>query len=182
MSNDAARWYPRTTLVAALILLAALSRLLPHPPNFTPVEAIGLFGGAYLADRRLAYLVPLLAMALADLVLGLHSGMPVIYALIAFNVWLGFRVGPNPSAQRVASYGLLAAAVFFIVSNFAVWASGGGLFYTYDLAGLISCYTMALPFFGYSLLGMVVYSTILFGGMALVRAQSHEAQTLATRA
>ncbi len=183
MSNDAAaRWYPRTTLVAALILLAALSRLLPHPPNFTPVEAIGLFGGAYLADRRLAFVIPLVAMALADLVLGLHSGMPVIYALIAFNVWLGFRVGPNPSASRVAGYGLLAATVFFVVSNCAVWASGGGLFYTQDLAGLISCYTLALPFFGYSLLGMAVYSTILFGGMALARKQSAANGALISRA
>ena len=172
MSNDAAaRWYPRTTLVAALIVLAALSRLLPHPPNFTPVEAIGLFGGAYLADRRLAFVVPLVAMALADLVLGLHSGMPVIYGLIAFNVWLGLRLGPNPAAGRVAVFGLLAASVFFLVSNFAVWAMGAGHYYTPDLAGLISCFTLALPFFGYSLLGMAVYSTILFGGMALVRRQ-----------
>mgnify|MGYP000853275952 CR=1 FL=1 len=172
MSNDAAaRWYPRTTLVAALILLAALSRLLPHPPNFTPVEAIGLFAGAYLADRRLAFVIPLVAMALADLVLGLHSGMPVIYALIAFNVWLGLRLGPNPGAGRVAGFGLAAASVFFVVSNFSVWAMGAGHFYSHDLAGLIACYTLALPFFGYSLLGMAVYSTLLFGGMALVRRQ-----------
>lgn len=170
MSNDAAaRWYPRTTLVVTLILLAALSRLLPHPPNFTPVEAIGLFGGAYLADRRLAFVVPLVAMALADLVLGLHSGMPVIYGLIAFNVWLGLRLGPNPSAVRVGGYGLVAATVFFVVSNFAVWAAGAGHYYTHDLAGLVSCFTLALPFFGYSLLGMTVYAAILFGGMALAR-------------
>lgn len=172
MSNDAAaRWYPRTTLVAALIVLAALSRLLPHPPNFTPVEAIGLFAGAWLADRRLAFVIPLVAMALADLVLGLHSGMPVIYALIAFNVWLGLRLGPNPGAGRVAGYGLLAASVFFVVSNLGVWALGGGHYYSHDFAGLVACYTLALPFFGYTLLGMAVYSTILFGGMALVRRQ-----------
>lgn len=173
MPNDAAaRWYPRTTLVAALIVLAALSRLLPHPPNFTPVEAIGLFGGAYLADRRLAFIVPLVAMALSDLILGLHGAMPVIYGLIAFNVWLGLRMGANPSAARIAGNGLLAASVFFIVSNFAVWASGGGLEYSRDFAGLISCYVAALPFFGYSLLGMAVYSTLLFGGMALLRRQA----------
>ena len=172
MSYDAAaRWYPRTTLVAVLIVLAALSRLLPHPPNFTPVEAMGLFAGAYLADRRLAFLVPLVAMALADLVLGLHSGMPVIYGLIAFNVWLGLRLGPNPGAGRIAGFGLAAATVFFVVSNFAVWAMGAGHFYTKDLAGLISCFTLAVPFFGYTLLGMAVYSTILFGGMAIVRRQ-----------
>lgn len=173
MSNDAAaRWYPRTTLVAALIVLAALSRLLPHPPNFTPVEAMGLFAGAWLADRRLAYLVPLLAMALADLVLGLHSGMPVIYALIAFNVWLGQRMGPDPSALKVGGNGLLAATVFFVVSNFAVWATGGGHDYSRDLSGLVACYVAAIPFFGYTLLGMASYCTLLFGGMAWARRQA----------
>ena len=116
-------------------------------------------------------MVPLVAMALADLVLGLHSGMPVIYGLIAFNVWLGLRLGPNPAAGRVAGFGLLAASVFFLVSNFAVWAMGAGHYYTPDMAGLVSCFTLAIPFFGYSLLGMAVYSTLLFGGMALVRRQ-----------
>ena len=61
--------------------------------------------------------------------------------------------------------------MFFVVSNFAVWAMGAGHFYTKDLAGLISCFTLAVPFFGYTLLGMAVYSTILFGGMAIVRRQ-----------
>lgn len=124
MSNDAAaRWYPRTTLVAALIVLAALSRLLPHPPNFTPVEAIGLFGGAYLADRRLAFVVPLVAMALADLVLGLHSGMPVIYALIAFNVWLGLRLGPNwpPAALPVSACWLPACFSWSAILPYGRW-------------------------------------------------------------
>ncbi len=169
MTHLAARFNPRTTLVISLILLAALSRLLPHPSNFTPIEAIGLFAGAYLADRRLALLIPLLAMALSDLVLGLHSGMWVIYGLIAFNVALGLRLGPNPTAARVAGFGLVAAVVFFIVSNFFVWASGGGLGYSRDLSGLIACYVAALPFFKWTLLGMAVYSTILFGGIALLR-------------
>lgn len=168
MSNNAAQWQPRATLVVTLIALAALSRLLPHPPNFTPVEAMGLFAGSYLADRRLAFLVPLAAMALADLFLGLHGGMPVIYALIAFNVWLGIRVGPSPSAGRVAGYGLVAATVFFVVSNFAVWAMGAGHYYTQDLAGLVLCYTLALPFFAYTLAGMAVYTLALYGGMALL--------------
>lgn len=169
MPNDAAaRLYPRTTLVVMLIVLAALSRLIPHPPNFTPIEAIGLFAGAYLADRRMAFLVPLLAMALSDLVIGLHGGMAVIYGLIAFNVWLGLRMGARPRATAVVGYGLLAATVFFLVSNFATWASGGGLAYTRDLAGLITCYVAALPFFVNTLAGMAVYSALLFGGAALV--------------
>jgi hypothetical protein len=168
MSKDAAqRIAPGTMVAIALIVFAALSRLIPHPPNFTPVEAIGLFAGAWLADRRLAFVVPLAAMALSDLIIGLHEGMAIIYGLIACNVWLGLRLGPNPSALRIGAYGLLAATIFFVVSNFAVWASGGGLGYTRDLAGLIACYIAAIPFFQYSLAGMAVYATLLFGGMAL---------------
>ncbi len=169
MTQLAARLNPRTTLIIGLILLAALSRLLPHPPNFTPIEAIGLFAGAYLADRRLALIVPLVAMAISDVVLGLHSGMWVIYGLIAINVALGFKLGPNPTGARIAGYGLFAATLFFVVSNLFVWASGGGLGYTRDLSGLVACYVAALPFFQWTLLGMAVYSTLMFGGMALLR-------------
>ena len=69
---------PRFAIIAGLILAAAASRLLPHPPNFTPIGAVALFGGACLADKRLAFLVPLAAMFLSDLVIGLHRGMPVV--------------------------------------------------------------------------------------------------------
>lgn len=164
------RWSPGLLWVIGLIGLAALSRLLPHPPNVTPIEAMGLFAGAYLSARHLAYVVPLAAMFLSDLILGLHSGMPVIYLLIAFNVWLGLRLGPSAGVGRIAGYGLLAASVFFLVSNFAVWATGGGLGYPMNLSGLIACYVAAIPFFGYSLLGMAVYGTVLFGAARMVPA------------
>jgi len=167
-SDTAGRHYPHIALIGGLIFLAALSRLIPHPPNFTPVEAIGLFAGAYLADRRMALLVPLLAMAISDAILGFHSGMAVIYALIAFTVWLGLRMGPHPSALKVAGFGSLSAVIFFVVSNFAVWASGGGVYYTHDLAGLTACYVAAIPFFANSLAGLALYSLMLFGGVELL--------------
>ena len=79
------------------------------------------------------------------------------------------RLGPDPGAGRVAAYGLGAATVFFVVSNLAVWVAAGGVYYSQDLAGLSPATQWRLPFFAYTLLGMAVYSGLLFGGMALVR-------------
>jgi hypothetical protein len=81
---------PRPAILIAAILLAAASRLVPHSPNFTPIGAIALFGGATFANRRAAVLVPLAAMFTSDLVLGLHVLLPVVYACFAFNVILGW--------------------------------------------------------------------------------------------
>ena len=74
---------PRFLVLLGLILFAAASRLIPHPPNFSPIVAIALFGGAYFSDKRLAFVVPLTAMFLSDLVIGLHTLLPVIYGSFA---------------------------------------------------------------------------------------------------
>src|ERR1041385_448531 len=89
---------PRTWVLIAMIAFAVGVRLLIFfvpgalPYNFTPVEAIALFGGAYFADRRLAFIVPLGAMLVADLVIGLHPLLPAVYACIAASVALGFAL------------------------------------------------------------------------------------------
>ena len=88
----------RFALLVGLIVLAALSRLIPHPPNFAPIAAIALFGGAVFADRRLAYAVPVVAMLLSDLLLGFHDQMLLVYACIAAVVWLGSATDTAPVA------------------------------------------------------------------------------------
>lgn len=153
-------------LFALLILAAALSRLLPNPPNFSPIEAVGLFAGAWLASRWLAVLVPLAALLISDAFLGFHSGMPVVYgamALIALAAHSGLR--GRVSVGRVAFFGLAGASFFFIVTNFFVWLSSG--MYPHSGAGLIACYVAAIPFFHNQLAGVAVYSTALFGAWAL---------------
>jgi len=156
---------PRFGLIIALILTTAASRLLPHPPNFTPVGALALFGGACLADRRLAFLVPLAAMFLSDLVIGLHRGMPVIYLCFALFVCLGFQLRRRRRPLPVAAAAVAGALVFFIVSNFAVWT--GGKMYPLTLDGLTACYLAAVPFLHNMLLGNLSYAALLFGGLAL---------------
>lgn len=157
-------------LVFALIFVAAASRLLPHPPNFAPVAAIGLFAGATL-DRRIAWLVPFAALLLSDAVLGFYHPMSMVWnyagfaASLALGAWLKGRV----SAGRLTGAALASAIAFFALSNFGMWASG---YYPRTWEGLVTCYTMALPFFRNTLVSQLVYVAALFGGWSLARAWS----------
>jgi len=158
--------HSRTTIVIGLILLAAAARLLPHPPNFTPILAMGLFSGAMLADRRLALALPLGAMLLSDLLLGLHQTLLFVYLGVACSVFIGFLLRGRVAALPVTLAALGASAAFFLVSNLGVWLLSG--MYGHDPAGLLSCYTMAIPFFHYTLLGTLLYIAILFGAARLL--------------
>ena len=169
---------PGPWVLAALILVAALSRLLPHPPNFSPVEAIALFGGAFFASRALAVLVPLLAMLVADLALGLlHGGLYagwfgsagfwLVYLCIAASVVLGFGLRGRARAGRVLAYCLAGSVLFFVVTNFAAWIASP--FYPQTPAGLMASFVAGIPFFKWTLLGTLAYAALLFGGFALLR-------------
>ena len=184
---------PGPWVVAAMILVAGLSRLLPHAWNFTPVEAMALFGGAYFARRWLAFVVPLGAMLATDLVMGfnvavpgytvvtlpftevqfgLHGSMPVVYACIAASVALGFVLRGKVGVLRVAGCGLAGSLLFFLVTNWFVWLTAQGVpGYEACTIGLASCYVAALPFLKGWLLGTAVWSVILFGGFELLRRQ-----------
>lgn len=162
----------RFTVFTGMIVAAALSRILPHPPNFAPINAIALFAGAYLADKKaFAFAVPLLAMLLSDAVLelltgwGFYSGMWVIYACMLIVTALGFRHAEKRSPFALGFSVFLASVVFFVVTNFAVWLSSG--MYSHTLSGLEACYIAALPFFQNSLAGDAFYSVVLFGAAAL---------------
>jgi hypothetical protein len=155
-------------MIYALILLAAVCRLAPHPPNFTPVLAVALFGGAML-PRRVAWLVPLSAMIASDIVLGYPLGWmnAVVYscflAAVGLGRWLGRRTWPRTAAAVLAG-----SLLFYLVTNFAVWA--GSSMYEPTAAGLLRCYTLALPFFRNSLAGDLFWTGALFGLHALAHA------------
>ena len=152
---------PRFIVLATMILAAAASRLIPHPPNFSPIAALALFGGAQFADKRLAFFVPLAAMFLSDLILGLHSLIPVIYGCFALIVCLGFWVRRNQHVWRICGAAFLGAILFFVTTNFAVWAIGS--FYPKSESGLFACYTEAIPFFWNTLSSDLIYTVVLFG-------------------
>lgn len=157
---------PRAILLVSMILAAAAMRLVPHPSNFTPIGALALFAGANFEDKRWAFIVPLAAMFLSDLVIGFHTQMPIIYAAFAVIVCFGFLLRQRKTTFRVTGAAFGAATFFFIVSNFGVWAFDG--LYPSTLEGLMTCYIAAIPFFQNWLLGTLFYSAVLFGGFALV--------------
>ncbi len=152
-------------IVFALVLVffAAFSRLIPHAPNFTPVIAIALFSGAYL-KKKYAFLVPFAALLLSDLVIGFYDlgSMAVVYGTILLIVAAGLILEKKISAGRILGLSLAGAVVFFITTNFAVWLVPSSM-YPKTLAGLAECYTLAIPFFGNTLLSTLIYSASMFG-------------------
>jgi hypothetical protein len=157
---------PRLAALISIILAAALSRLIPHPPNMSSVTAVALFAGAYFSDKRLAFLVPLTALFLSDLVLGFYGHMEVQYLSFALIVCIGLWLRENRSVLRIAAAALASSVLFFVLTNFGVWAFGS--LYPRTLDGLIACYVAAIPFFRNTFQGDMLYTAILFGGFALL--------------
>ena len=161
-------------LLIGLVVAAAATRLLPHPDNFVPVGAMALFGAATLPQRWLAVLLPLAAYYLSDLFLnnviyaayfdGFYWGAdPWIYGGVALMVLLGFATlrGSTPGWARIGATAVGATLIFYLLSNFGVWVSGG--MYPKTVAGLIACYVAALPFLLNSLAANLIFSGVLFG-------------------
>ena len=155
-------------MIGSLILAGILGRLLPHAPNATPMAALGLVAGAALGGR-LAILAPLAALALTDLIIGTYAPavMAAVYACMALPGVLGATVlkkSRNP--LMVALCAALCSTVFFLVTNFAVWAGGG--WYEASLAGLVQCYAAALPFARNMMAADLIWSAALFAGLVLL--------------
>ena len=180
---------PGPLMLAGMILIAALSRLLPHPPNFSPVEAMALFGGAHFANRAWAVAVPLVAMVLSDLALAAimggsylsyMAGMSfwAVYLCIALSTAMGFGLRGKAGAARVLGYSLAGSVLFFVVTNFTTWL--GSTMYPQTGAGLVAAYVAGLPFFQWTVLGTLFYAALLFGGFDLLRERipSLRAQTV----
>ena len=157
---------PRFSVLTLMVLAAAATRLLPHPPNMTSIAAVALFGGAQFEDRRLALVVPLAALVLSDLVLGFHATQPVIYLSFVLIALIGLALRGHRRPAWIAGTAVAGSVLFFALSNLGVWAMGG--LYPKTLTGLAECYAAALPFFRNSLAGDLLYSGLLFGLFALL--------------
>ncbi len=163
MTSNAARILVLLSAIAA----AAALRLVPHPPNFTPVGAMALFSGAYLGRRGLiAFAAPLGALLLSDAFLGFYAGMVVNYLAVALIVVLGSMALRRVAPMRLLGTALAASLLFFAVSNFGTWATSG--MYPLTATGLAACYVAGIPFFQNTLAGDLFYSALLFGGFALL--------------
>jgi len=157
----------RNEVLITMILAAALTRLIPHPPNFAPIGALALFGGAQFADKRAAFLLPLLAMLCSDLVIGFYVHMEWVYGSFTLITCIGLWLRSHRTTRGIAGASLTASTLFFLITNFGVWANGTTT-YARDLSGLMACYVAAIPFFGNTFMGDGFYCLVLFGGLALL--------------
>lgn len=155
----------RFKVLTGMVFAVVAARWLPHPPNFTPIMALALFGGATFTNKRAAFLVPLAGLFLSDLALGFSSITPMVYGSFALIVALGLWLRTRKSISSVAFAAIASGLLFFIVTNFGVWTLGG--LYPKTLAGLGECYVAAIPFLRNTLVSSFVYSALLFGGWAL---------------
>ena len=147
-------------IVVGLVVLAVFSRLLPHPPNFTPVMAIALFSGFHFQSKSIGLLAPLAALFISDLILGFYSVMWAVYLGFAVMILISSYLKKNKTLTTVMLTTLFGSLFFFMLTNFAVWLQAS--IYSKDWSGLSQCYVMALPFFRNSLLGDLVYTSSLF--------------------
>lgn len=149
-------------IASFFIFGAAIFRILPHPSNFTPIIGMALFGGTYLS-RKTAMVIPLAAMILSDFFIGFYNPllMAFVYIPFIFIVILGFWVRNHKKWYNVIGASLISAFLFFLISNFGFWLFGE--FYPKTLAGIVSCYIAAIPFFKNNLLSSLFYTFLLFG-------------------
>jgi hypothetical protein len=172
----------RNILLCAIILLAAISRLLPHPLNFSPIAALSLFGAAYFTNKSWAFIAPLVATFISDLILNntLYASMHptftwfytnsiYIYIAVAITTLLGMYLLKSVSVKNIALGALASSVLFFFITNYSSWI--GNPMYTQDFSGLVNCYTAGIPFFGGTIMGTVFYSALLFGGFELAKKQ-----------
>jgi hypothetical protein len=166
-NNQEARiLHPRTIVIAGIVFGAAALRVAPHPMNFAPIGALALFGGAYFSSKRVALVISILSLVAGDVFIGFHRLMPYVYASFLVSVAIGFWLRRKRSAPRVAIATFAGAVQFFIVTNFALWASSIGS-YPKTAMGLAACYVAGIPLLWNTLAGDAFYATLLFGGMAL---------------
>lgn len=159
---------------AGLILAVAATRLLPHPPNFTPVMSVALFGSAVFMNRFAGIGVAIAAMAVSNVILGSHSTWAFVYGAMVLTGILGFTLRQKRSPLKIAAVSLAGSLVFFVVSNLGVFIMQD--LYPKTAAGLVACYTMALPFFKNTLAGDFLFTGVLFATHYLLTRRSDESR------
>ena len=173
----------QTGILSIIILLAAFTRIMPHPPNFSPIAAIGLFGAAHFAKKWHAFFIPLLGIWLSDLVINnfiysssdanivwFYNGFYWQYTSYIIIIFTGlFIFNKGVSLSKTFGGIVCSSGIFFLVSNFGVWAGSG--MYSKNIAGLISCYIAGIPFMNNTIISDFLFTTVLFGSYYLLQSE-----------
>lgn len=180
-------------LAVILILLAAISRLIPHPPNFAPIAALAIFGGSVISNKKYAVILPLGALLLSDILFELFTStqgfydisQSFVYGAFILITFLATKI-KSPNTKNILFACLWGGVIFFVLSNFGVWLTG--VYYPKTFAGLIACYEAAIPFykndfFGNMLLNTFMsdffYTAVLFGAYYLIQKLSFSKKAVA---
>ncbi|PJZ54417.1 DUF6580 family putative transport protein [Leptospira adleri] len=150
------------------VILAGISRFLPHPSNFTSVGAMTVYSGARVQGWK-SFLFPMFILLTTDYILSrihgfemFYEGFFLVYLSLLINVLLGkFFLKDQKKLMFVSGVALLASVQFFLLSNFSVWAFSS--LYPRTWEGLLTCYLVAIPYFAGTLLGDLLYTSALFG-------------------
>ena len=146
----------------ALILILALARLIPHPPNFTPIIAVAIMSGYFFKNINLSFLTLVVAMLIGDLFIGFYENMIFVYASLLLITFVFYKIANKINLKNLFIYGFIGSLIFFIVSNFGVWALGSpgvqDIVYDKSFNGLMECYILAIPFFGNTFLSTVIFA------------------------
>ena len=173
----------QTGVLSIIILLAAFTRIMPHPPNFSPIAAIGLFGAAHFAKKWQAFFIPLIGIWVSDLVINnyvynssssnfvwFYSGFYWQYMSYILIIFAGlFIFNRDISLTKMFGGMISSSGIFFLVSNFGVWA--GGTMYPKNFGGLITCYAAGVPFIHNTIISDVLFTTVLFGTYYLLQVE-----------
>ena len=147
-----------------IVLILAVFRLVPHPPNATPIAAMALFSGAMFNNRLYAYLIPIIAMFVSDLWLGFHSTILYVYFGMAATVFIGGML-KHINVLKMSAAVLASTLIFYLLTNFGSWLHHE--MYPQNLNGLVQAYVAGLPFLRNSLIANLFFTYLVFYSMQI---------------
>ncbi len=143
-----------------LILILAMSRLIPHPPNFTPVISVAIMSGYLFRNIYLSFVVLITSMILADAFIGFYENMLFVYLSLLLIAYIFYKISGKINLKNLFIYGFFGSVIFYLISNFGVWYFGN--LYEKNFNGLIECYFLAIPFFKNTVLSTIFFTYITF--------------------
>ena len=148
-------------MFAVLVAIGVFGRLLPHAWNFTPLIATTIFAGAYLG-KKYAFVLPIITMFISDLFLGFYEFQIMFSVYLSFAIagLIGYKFARSKKINMVVLSALFSSALFFLVTNAAVWLFGN--IYQPGIVGLLESYWAGIPFYRNMMLSDIIYTTALF--------------------
>ena len=143
-----------------LILILALSRLIPHPPNFTPVVSVAIMSGYLFKNIYLSFATLLVSMILADAFIGFYENMLFVYLSLLLIAYFFYKIAEKINLKNLFFFSILGSVIFYLISNFGFWYFGN--LYEKNFNGLMECYFLAIPFFKNTILSTVAFTYATF--------------------